>query len=52
MAEPKPSPSFASLLMANLRVVGSALLLALVCYGIWRGTAALFPDVSWLQAGD
>ncbi len=47
--EEKPAPSFGALLGANLKVLGIALLLALLAFGIWRGLSALFPEVSWLQ---
>ena len=44
MMEPRDPPSFRSLLIANLRVVGWALGLMLVAYALWRGLAELFPD--------
>jgi len=44
-------PSLRALLLANLRVVGFACALAVLAYGVWRGLAALFPELTWLQPG-
>jgi hypothetical protein len=44
-----PPPTFGKLLASNVKIVAGVALLALMAYGTWRGIAALFPDVPWLQ---
>jgi len=46
---PPSPPSFWDLLWANLKVLLIAAAVAGVAFGIWRGLAALFPEMEWLQ---
>ena len=46
---PKPEPSVAALLMANLKVLLGVAAFAGFAFVIWKGLASLFPEVAWLQ---
>lgn len=46
---PKPEPSVAALLMANLKVLLGVAAFAGLAFVVWKGLASLFPEVAWLQ---
>ena len=47
-SEPE-EPTFGALLGQNLRLMAIVLVMAALAWLTWRGLAALFPDVAWLQ---
>jgi len=54
MSNPKTStqsaaPGFGALLRANLVVLAAVGVFVALAYLLWRGAAALFPEIGWLQ---
>lgn len=49
MTSEKEEPTFAALLGQNLRLMAVVLVIATLAWFTWRGLAALFPDIAWLQ---
>jgi hypothetical protein len=45
---PEPIP-LGTLLAVNLRVLVVVSALAALAFGLWKGLAALFPELKWLQ---
>lgn len=46
--EPDPVP-LRTLLAVNLRVLLVVAALGALAFGLWKGLAALFPELTWLQ---
>lgn len=51
MSTDREEPTFAALLGQNLRLMALVLAIAAVAWLVWRGLAAMFPDLAWLQVG-
>jgi hypothetical protein len=49
MTPPPNSPTFGALLLANVKVLLGVTLFMTLAFFLWRGIAALFPDIAWLQ---
>lgn len=46
--QPEPVP-LRTLLLVNLRVLLVVSVFCAMAFGLWRGVAALFPELKWLQ---
>lgn len=49
MTPPLTPPGFGALLLANVKVLLGVTLFIALAFFIWRGVAALFPEIAWLQ---
>ena len=48
VSQPEPIP-LGTLLLVNLRLLLVVAVLGAAAFALWRGLAALFPEISWLQ---
>ena len=49
MTPPPKTPSFGALLLANVKVLLGVTLFMILAFFLWRGIAAMFPEIAWLQ---